>query len=237
MKRILLMVWNNIFKILPYWFKLCHYAKHTDKYSYEEKYEFLRDIVFHANKGGRVTIEPYGLENIPKEDGFIIYPNHQGFYDVLAIMSVFDRPLSVVFKKEIENVPFIKQVIACVKGFAMDRDDIKQSMQVIINVVKEVKKGRNYVIFPEGTRSKNGNNLLEFKAGSFKAATKAKCPIVPVAIIDSYKAFDTGSIEPVNVKIIFLPPIPYDVYKEMKTTEIAQDVKNSIFEAIKKYEN
>ena len=237
MKRILLMVWNNIFKILPYWFKLCHYAKHTDKYSYQEKHDFLRDIVFHANKGGRVTIECHGLENIPKKDGFIMYPNHQGFYDVLAIFSVFDRPLSMVFKKEIENIPFLKQVIACVKGFAMDREDIKQSMQVIINVVKEVKQGRNYIIFPEGTRSKNGNNMLEFKAGSFKAATKAKCPIVPVAIIDSYKAFDTGSIEPVTVKIIFLPPIPYDVYKEMKTTEIAQDVKNSIFEAIKKYEN
>lgn len=237
MKRILLMVWNNIFKILPYWFKLCHYAKHTDKYSYQEKHDFLRDIVFHANKGGRVTIEAHGLENIPKENGFIMYPNHQGFYDVLAIFSVCDRPLSMVFKKEIANIPFLKQVIACVKGFAMDREDIKQSMQVIINVVKEVKQGRNYIIFPEGTRSKNGNNMLEFKAGSFKAATKAKCPIVPVAIIDSYKAFDTGSIEPVTVKIIFLPPIPYDVYKEMKTTEIAQDVKKRIFEAIKKYEN
>jgi len=237
MKRILLMVWNNIFKILPYWFKLCHYAKHTDKYSYQEKHDFLRDIVFHANKGGRVTIEAHGLENIPKEDGFIMYPNHQGFYDVLAIFSVCDRPLSMVFKKEIANIPFLKQVIACVKGFAMDREDIKQSMQVIINVVKEVKQGRNYIIFPEGTRSKNGNKMLEFKAGSFKAASKAKCPIVPVAIIDSYKAFDTGSIEPVTVKIIFLPSIPYDVYKEMKTTEIAQDVKNRIFEAIEKYEN
>ena len=117
----------------------------------------------------------------------------------------------------------------------MDREDIKQSMQVILNVVKEVKNKRNYVIFPEGTRSKKGNEMLEFKAGSFKAATKAKCPIVPVAIIDSYKAFDTGSIDPVNVKIIFLPPIPYDVYKEMKTTEIAQDVKKRIFEAIENY--
>ena len=210
---------------------------HRHQYSYQEKHDFLRDIVFHANKGGRVTIEAHGLENIPKEDGFILYPNHQGFYDVLAIFSVCDRPLSMVFKKEIANIPFLKQVIACVKGFAMDREDIKQSMQVIINVVKEVKQGRNYIIFPEGTRSKNGNKMLEFKAGSFKAASKAKCPIVPVAIIDSYKAFDTGSIEPVTVKIIFLPSIPYDVYKEMKTTEIAQDVKNSIFEAIKKYEN
>ena len=57
---------------------------------------------------------------------------------------------------------------------------------------KEVKNGRNYLIFAEGTRSKHGNHPQEFKGGSFKAAMKAKCPIVPVALIDTYKAFDTG---------------------------------------------
>lgn len=237
MKRILLMVIRNLIFAVPAWFKLCHYAKHAENYSEEERYNFLRYIVERANKGGNVTLEAHGVENIPEENGFIMFPNHQGFYDVLAIVGCCNKPLSVVFKKEIENIPFIKQVAACMKAFSMDREDIKQSMQVIINVTKEVKKGRNYIIFPEGTRSKNGNNMLEFKGGSFKAATKAKSPIVPVAIIDSYKAFDTNSIKPVNVKIIFLPPILYDVYKDMKTTEIAQEVRNQIESAIKKHEN
>ena len=70
------------------------------------------------------------------------------------------------------------------KAYMMDRNDIRQSLQVIVNVTNEVKNGRNYLIFPEGTRSKMGNEMLEFKGGSFKAATKAKCPIVPVALID-----------------------------------------------------
>ena len=72
------------------------------------------------------------------------------------------------------------------KAYMMDRNDIRQSLQVIVNVTNEVKNGRNYLIFPEGTRSKMGNEMLEFKGGSFKAATKAKCPIVPVALIDSF---------------------------------------------------
>ena len=80
------------------------------------------------------------------------------------------------------------------KAYAIDRDDIKQSMKVILQVTKEVMQGRNFLIFAEGTRSKDGNQLLEFKGGSFKAAMKAKCPIVPVALIDSYKSFDTDSI-------------------------------------------
>lgn len=237
MKRIILMVFRNFIFAVPAWFKLCYYAKHTDEYSEEEKYEFIRYIVERANKGGNVELITIGEENIPKENGFIMFPNHQGFYDVLAIVGSCKKPLSVVFKKEIKDIPFIKQIAACIKAFALDREDIKQSMQVIINVTKEVKRGRNYIIFPEGTRSKNGNNLLEFKGGSFKAATKARCPIVPVAIIDSYKAFDTNSIEPVSVKVIFLPAIPYDVYKDMKTTEIAQEVRNRIEATIKNYEN
>ena len=237
MKRIILMVLKNFFWAIPNWFKLCHYAKHTEKYPEEEIYSFLQEIVAHANKGGNVNVEAYGLENIPQENGFMLFPNHQGFYDILAIIGVCDNPLSVVFKKEIEKVPFIKQVVACMKAFPMDRSDIRQSMQVILDTAKEVKAGRNYIIFPEGTRSKKGNEMLEFKGGSFKAATKAKCPIVPVAVIDTYKVFDTGSVKPVTVQIHFLPPLLYDVYKDKKTTEIAQEVQNSIFETIKKYKN
>lgn len=70
------------------------------------------------------------------------------------------------------NVPLLKQTFKCMKVYMIDREDIRQSMQVIMDVTEEVKKGRNYLIFAEGTRSKMGNKLLEFKGGSFKAATK-----------------------------------------------------------------
>ena len=100
---------------------------------------------------------------------------------------------------------------------------------------QEVKKGRNYVIFPEGTRSKLGNKLLPFKGGTFKSAVKAKCPIVPCALIDSFKPFDQNSIEPVTVKLVYLPPICYEEYAQMKTTEIAEMVKQRIEAAIEEY--
>ena len=104
------------------------------------------------------------------------------------------------------------------------------------SVTEEVKKGRNYLIFAEGTRSKMGNKLLEFKGGSFKAATKAKCPIIPIALIDSFKPFDTNSIAPVTVQVHFLEPIYYEEYQKMKTTEIAKEVKRRIEETISEYE-
>ena len=121
------------------------------------------------------------------------------------------------------------------KAYLMDREDIRQSMQVILNVTKEVKNGRNYLIFAEGTRSKNGNHPQEFKGGSFKAATKARCPIVPVALIDTYKAFDTGSAKPLTVQVHFLEPMYYEEYKDMKSTEIAAEVKRRVEETIQKF--
>lgn len=232
MKRIIMMVFRNILLVPYLWIKLNWYASHVERYSEEKRYALLKRIVHAANRGGNLVIDAHGVENIPKESGYIYYPNHQGMYDVLALVDACPQPFSVVAKKELADIPFLKQVFACMKAFSIDREDIKQSMQVIINVTKEVKAGRNYLIFAEGTRSKQGNKPQEFKGGSFKAATKAKCPIVPVALIDAYKAFDTGSVKQLTVQVHFLPPIPYEEYKDMKTTEIAEEVKRRIEEKI-----
>ena len=214
---------------LPWtWIKLCYHAIHVDKYTDEAHNLFLKDIVKHANKGGRITVDAHGVENIPKENGFILFPNHQGMYDVLAILDACPNPISVVAKQEVAQVQGLKQVFACMKALFIDRNDLKQSMKVIQQVTAEVKQGRNYVIFAEGTRSRQQNQVLDFKGGSFKSAVKARCPIVPVALIDAYKGFDTNSIKPITVQIHFLPPMEYEEYKDLKTTEIAEIVKNRI---------
>ena len=236
MKRIILMVLKNILLVPYYWCRLCYYASHVDKYPELTRFKFLKEIVKRANRGGNVTIEAYGRENIPEENGFIFFPNHQGLYDVLAIVEACPRPFSVVDKKEVANVPLLKQVFACMKAYMIDRSDIRQSMQVISNVTAEVKKGRNYLIFAEGTRSKKGNHMLEMKGGSFKSATKAKCPIVPVALLDSFKPFDTSSTAPVTVQVHFLKPLYYEEYKDMKTTEIAKEVKERIESELRRFD-
>lgn len=234
MRRILLMVLRNLLIVPGGWIKLCYRASHVDKYTEEDNYDFLRWIVFRANKGGNVTIDVHGQENIPKQDGFMFFPNHQGLYDVLAIVEACTHPFSVVAKKEVENVPFLKQVFKIMKAFMIDREDVRQAMKTITSVTKEVVSGRNYLIFPEGTRSKNGNNVGSFKGGSFKAATKAKCPIIPVALVDSFKPFDTNSTRPVTVQVHFLKPMLYEDYKDMKTMEIAAAVEQQIQETINK---
>ena len=228
MKRILLMVFRNLF-FVPYgWFKLCWYASHAERYSEEQRYQLLKYVDNRAVKGGNLVIDGHGMENIPKENGFIFFPNHQGMFDVLAFLATSPRPFTFVFKKEAANLPLVKQVVRALHAYAIDREDIRQSMTVIQSMTEDVKNGRNFLIFAEGTRSRQGNKLLDFKGGSFKSATKAKCPIVPCALIDSFKPFDENSIKPVTVKLFYLPPMYYEEYKDMKTVEIAAEVKRRI---------
>ena len=239
MERIILMVLHYLL-VVPYWWsKISKCAKDTEfqKYSAEERYELLQKLTTMANRAGRVDVQCYGRENLPEENGYIMFPNHQGLFDSLLFFETHGRPFAVVMKKEVSNTFLVKQIGAITGSMAMDRSDVRQSMKVIRTVADEVKKGRNFIIFPEGTRSRQGNTLLPFKAGAFKSAVYAKCPIVPVAILDSYKAFDTHSIKKMTAQIHYLEPIFYEEYKDMKTSDIAEIVKKRIEDEIKKFDH
>lgn len=229
------MIIKRIF-IAPYWlYLICKYGN-TEKYSEEERYRVLSNIVKKVNRAGNVKIISDGEENLPKENGYVLFPNHQGLFDALVLLETNNQPITFVMKKEIENQWFIKKIIKLLQAQIIDRDDIRQSMGVINTMTKEVKEGRNYVIFAEGTRSRKGNELLDFKGGSFKSAVNAKCPIIPVAIMDSYKVFDSKSIKKATVRMAYLKPIYPEEYNKMKTTEIACIVKERIGEYIRSTE-
>jgi 1-acyl-sn-glycerol-3-phosphate acyltransferase len=235
MQRILLMVLQNFWFVPGAWFKLCRYAKNTEKYPEMTKWQHIQYIMKRAVTSGNVKFECYGVENVPKEDGFLLYGNHQGLFDIVAIGASCPKPLGAVLKKELKGIPFVEQVRLCTNSFCMDREDVRQSMTVINDVIKEVKAGRNYLIFPEGTRSRKGNEMLEFHSGSFKCALKAKCPVVPIAFIDSFKVLDEKGCKPVSVQIHYLEPISYEEYKDMNTTELANLVRGKIEAVIKEY--
>lgn len=234
MKRITLMVIRLLF-VIPYLFFRLWQLGRADRYSEVTRYNFVRKIARMANKKGRVIIDTYGIENLPEENGFILFPNHQGLFDPLAILESNKRPFSVVMKKEVKDVILLKQVIRVLEAQIIDREDVRQSMKVIMQMTKEVKEGRNYLIFAEGTRSRKQNEILEFKGGSFKSAMNAKCPIVPVALIDSFKAFDTNSIEKITVQVHYLKPLYYEEYQGLKSLEVAKIVEDRIREEIRRY--
>ena len=228
MNRIAYMVIKSL-PFVPAWFyRVCRLGRDQDPHTEQERYDYLRKLVKRVNKSGRVAIEVHGRDNLPAADGFIMFPNHQGLFDVLAVIEGCPRPFGVVIKKEAADIILVKQVVRLLRGISIDRQDTRSSLEVINQMTEEVKQGRNFLIFPEGTRSRQGNQVQDFKGGSFKAATRARCPIIPVALINCFVPFDSKTTEHVNVQVHFLEPLLYEEYKDMKTTEIAAIVRERI---------
>ncbi len=202
-------------------------------YSEEERYRYLQRVIEMMQRTGYTNTESYGEENLPKEGGYTMYSNHQGKYDAFGIVSKHKKPCTVVMDKAKSYAIFINEVIDMIKGKRLDKEDVKQGLTIINEVAEEVKRGRRYIIFPEGGYDKEKkNSLTEFKPGCFKISLKSKTPIVPVTLIDSYKAWNTSSLKAVTTKIYFLKPIPYEEFKGMKTQQIADMVRERIQEKI-----
>ena len=232
MNRLAMMILKNLPAVPGLWFKLCSNAANAENIPETETWAHIQKIMRAAIRGGNVNVHCTGTEKLPEERGYLLVGNHQGLFDVVAIVATHDQPLGAVYKKELEGLPFIKQIVACTRSFAMDRDDVRQSLTVIQNVTKELLNKRSYIIFPEGTRSKMGNQMNEFHGGSFRCALKAKATIVPFAVIDCFKVLDQKGSKPVSVQLHYLDPIPYEEYAGMKTTEVAQMVQSRIAEVI-----
>lgn len=236
MKRIALIVIQVIWK-LPYWwgYKINKY-KNIEKYSAEERYGFIHQVVPIVTRKARVELKCYGVENLPEQSGYLLAPNHQGLFDPLAIFQTHSRPIRAIVKKELASVILIKDVMKMMEFIPMDRSNVREGAKIIKYASSEVAKGNNFFVFPEGTRSRDGNNILEFKGGTFKIATKAKAPIVPVALIDCYKVFDRNTIKRTTTQIHYLKPIYFDEYKDMHTNDIAKLVHDRIDACIKEHD-
>lgn len=172
-------------------------------------------------------IEYVGLENLPKKGESVVYiSNHRGFFDIIATYPVFPDCTGFIAKKEMKSWPLIGWWMSSVYCLFLDRKDRRQGIKTIFQGADYVKKGVSMVIFPEGTRSKEEGKMLPFKHGSFKLATGANAPIVPIAINGSGKIFDDHApiIKSGKVRVEFLPPI--------QTKDLSKDEKNELPEKI-----
>lgn len=213
------MIAGNLYRawMIP---KMGYYSRHPEKYSEQFRYEYDRYAINLMKKTGRITTEGFGMENLPKEGGYVMFSNHQGKYDARS------------------HGPLVKQFIDLVEGKRLKIDNLKQAAGIIKEVTREVKEGRKFIIFPSGGyEHRNGNYVDEFKPGAFKSAMKAKAPIVPVAIVDSWKVFDLWSLRKVKTEVFYLKPMLYDEYKDKKSVEISSIIHKRICAAVELAQN
>lgn len=182
-----------------------------------------------------LDIDVTGRENLPEKDGFVIISNHESYADILAIMiACRERQIGFVAKDSLQKVPCIGKWVAEDRGLFIQRGDARAAVETMKEGVELIHQGFNLAIFPEGTRSRC-SEMGHFKAGSFRLATKAKAPIVPVAIHGTYHLYEeTGRVRPAHATIEILPAFETAGLDRAALRSLEANVEEQIRAAVKR---
>jgi 1-acyl-sn-glycerol-3-phosphate acyltransferase len=160
-------------------------------------------------------VEVLGKENIKKGESYVIVANHQSQYDIFLLYGWVGVDFRWIMKKELRKAPFIGYASAKVGHIFLDRSSPRAAAESIEESKKQLVNGTSVVIFPEGTRSRDGK-LRKFKKGAFKIAQQLELPILPVTIVGTNKIMGSGFINvmPGSTKLIIHKPIDVLKYKD-----------------------
>ena len=173
-----------------------------------------------------------GQENLLNQGTCVYMGSHKSSLDIPIMIMLINEPVVFIGKAELMKVPFIGTWIAAVGGLPMERENIRQSLQVILEAIGELESGYSVGIFPEGTRAK-GREMGDFKAGSFKLATKANVPIIPIAMQDTFKLFEEkGRIRPAKIHVKIGEAIDIPNLTKEKKQSIVKDTESYMKELL-----
>lgn len=169
--------------------------------------------------GAQITV--LGHDSVPKDQSVLYIGNHRSFFDILITYVQCPGITGYIAKKEMLKIPLLSNWMKYLHCLFLDRENLKEGLKTILTAIDEVKNGISICIFPEGTRGKGKNELdmLPFHEGSFKIATKAGCPIIPIAISHTSSIFEDQfpRIKPCKVIVEYGEPInPGELSKEDK---------------------
>ncbi|MCH4193529.1 MAG: 1-acyl-sn-glycerol-3-phosphate acyltransferase [Butyrivibrio sp.] len=165
--------------------------------------------------GVKLTI--IGKENIPADQPVLYIGNHRSYFDIVVSYALVPNLTGYIAKKQILKVPVLGQWMKNLDCLFLDRDDLRQGMEVILTAIEKVKSGVSICIYPEGTRNTTDQTLLPFKKGSFKIAQRSGCPIIPVTVNNTRDIFEAHPwyIKSQHVIIEYGAPVYYkDLEKE-----------------------
>ena len=141
----------------------------------------------------RVRLDVHGQENTPAGVPVVFASNHQSQFDIPALYLALPVQFRFVVKKELFNIPLFGQAMKQAGYVPIDRSGGKKALKSLRDAVRRIQSGMSVLVFPEGTRSPDGQ-LLPFKSGALLIASRSGVPIVPIGIWGSYKVLPKGSL-------------------------------------------
>lgn len=186
-----------------------------------------------AASGVKVKLE--GMENLSIGTSYIFASNHQSQFDIFAMQGYFEFDFRWLAKKELFQIPLFGQAMRLAGYIPVDRSHGRQAMKSLIEAAERIAAGTSVIIFPEGTRSRDGK-LHEFKTGGLVLAIKSGVPLVPVAIKGTYEILPKGCLfaKPGNVIIRVGKPIETSNYTVKQKQELAQVLHDEVKELLEK---
>jgi len=164
--------------------------------------------------GSKVDVQ--GEQNLPPGNNICFISNHQGMFDIPLVLGFLPKPSGFIAKQELFKIPVLSWWMNEIPCVYIDRASARKAIASFAKTAEVIKSGHPMVIFPEGTRSQS-DEMGPFHLGSFKLPAMAKATIVPLAIKNSWKAYEIDKrIHAVDLKLRILEPITEDdpLYKD-----------------------
>lgn len=182
----------------------------------------------------RARVKIIGKDMLPKDNKFLFVSNHRSNFDTfIHCVGMWNKRIAFISKPENFKIPMGHRYMTRCMYLSMDRDNARAAGKVIAQASDYIKAGECAVgVYPEGTRNKFGEGLLEFKPGCFKIALWAKCPIVIAVTRGSNYIHRNFPIRSTHTELEFVKVLQYDEIKDLKTNEIAEIVYNTMKDKI-----
>jgi 1-acyl-sn-glycerol-3-phosphate acyltransferase len=177
--------------------------------------------------GTRIRIQ--GLEHIEPEKSYILVSNHQSTFDIFALLGYLPIQFRWTAKAELFRIPFMGWAMSRIGYIPIERGSPKKAYRSMLRAAEVVRKGMSVIIFPEGTRSPNGN-LQPFKKGVFLIALKSQAPILPITIQGASRIMRKGDWRtyPGQVRIQIDPPIETAGTPAKNEEQLSQRVRSTL---------
>jgi 1-acyl-sn-glycerol-3-phosphate acyltransferase len=176
-----------------------------------------------------IKIKIEGRENIRKGEKYIMICNHQSLLDIVVLFGIF-KHFKWVAKKELFNIPIVGWNMSLNKYIPVDRANKNSHAKMFMECAQNLAIGNSIMIFPEGTRSVDGQ-IHHFKEGAFKMALSSKCSILPIVLDGTSNALPKKGFvfrNLSNIKIRIFPPVPYAEFSEMSSKDLSVRFYNDL---------
>lgn len=213
--------------------KMIRFKKLDPALSAADRDAVVHPIVKKWNRGvvkmAGASVQINGEHHVPAGPVMFV-SNHEGDFDVPALIGFIQKPFGFVAKTEMKKIPLLSTWMEHIHCLFINRNDRRDAVKMLREGASNLQKGHSLFIFPEGTRNKGGE-LKPFKTGAFRMAKDAAVPIVPVAIKGTADIFEHNSgkkLTPAHVEVTILPPLMPSEFEKEDLKKTAADVQERI---------